>query len=172
MHIATPLAQDLVPGASIAVNGACLTVEKASKDEFSATLMPETLEYTTLESLKEGDDVNLEPSLKLGDEVGGHFVFGHVDGVGHITSITQDGSAKLFTVEVPEELTHFFAVKGSVALDGVSLTLTKVEGSHITVSLVKHTLENTTLGNKKEGDALNVEVDMLARYAQQATLAQ
>ena len=169
LRVSAALSKNLMKGASVAVNGVCLTVESIIETEIVVSLMPQTCRSTTLGNLQEGSTVNIEPSLQVGDEIGGHFVFGHVDGVGRISNLKPDGEAALLSVVVSEKLLKFFAPKGSVALDGVSLTIVDVSDATITVSLVEHTLKNTTFGSKQEGDSINVEVDMLARYVSART---
>ena len=152
-------------GASIAHSGVCLTVVEKGEGWFDVEIWEEALRLTTLESFKEGDLINLERSLKIGDELGGHLVSGHVDGVAKITAVTKEGEAVRFTLDVPKELAKFIAGKGSVALDGTSLTVNKVEGTRFDVLLIKHSLEVTTWGLRKQGDLLNLEIDTMARYA-------
>ena len=152
-------------GASIAHSGVCLTVVEKGEGWFDVEIWEEALRLTTLESFKEGDLINLERSLKIGDELGGHLVSGHVDGVAKITTVTKEGEAVRFTLDVPKELAKFIAGKGSVALDGTSLTVNKVEGTRFDVLLIKHSLEVTTWGLRKQGDLLNLEIDTMARYA-------
>ena len=156
-------------GASIAVNGICLTVTASDAHGFSAQLSPETRTRTTAQHWATGDAVNLEPSLRMGDELGGHLVSGHVDGVAEIISITESGNAWNFTFAAPSELMRFIAVKGSVTLDGVSLTVNEVSGDNFSVTIIPHTHNVTTFSQKKPGDAVNLEVDMLARYVDRLT---
>lgn len=156
-------------GASIACNGVCLTVTKTGtsddKSWFECDVSNETLECTTLGQWREGDLVNLERALKIGDELGGHLVLGHVDGVAEITGRRDDGASKRFEVGVPERLARFIAAKGSVALDGVSLTVNSVLGAQFSINIVPHTAEVTTFGRLGVGDSINIEIDQLARYA-------
>jgi riboflavin synthase len=160
-------------GASIEHSGVCLTVVEfgatpAGGSWWDVEAIPETLSRTTLGQWKVGDRVNLELSLKLGDELGGHLVYGHVDGLGRIASITPAGDSRVYRVSIPVDLSRFFAEKGSVTIDGVSLTVSAVhkkgEDAWFEVSLIPHTLQVTTLGQLKAGDKVNLEVDMLARY--------
>jgi riboflavin synthase len=155
-------------GASIACDGACLTaveVAPAGKGStFTVDVSNETLGRTTLGAWQPGRRINLERALKAGDELGGHIVAGHVDGVGGIVDIRPDGESRRFTVEVPDELARYLAPKGSVALDGISLTLNEASRSRFGVNIVPHTLTHTTLGAKKPGDRANLEVDLIARY--------
>jgi riboflavin synthase len=153
-------------GASIACNGCCLTVVETGgrPNWFAAEASAETLSKTTLGSWREGARVNLERALKLGDELGGHMVSGHVDGVAAIVAVTPDGGSQRFVFEVPRDLARFIAPKGSVALDGTSLTVNEVDGQRFGVNIIPHTLKVTTWAALKPGDAVNVEIDMLARY--------
>ncbi len=152
-------------GASIAHSGVCLTVVEKGDNWIDVEAWEEALRLTTLGGLQEGDPVNLERSLKVGDELGGHLVAGHVDGVAKIISVDEEGDAVRFTLDAPKELAMFIAGKGSVALDGTSLTVNKVEGTRFDVLLIRHSLEVTTWGHRKSGDVLNLEVDTMARYA-------
>lgn len=151
-------------GDSIAVNGACLTVVDLEPEALVAEVMAETLRVTTLGSLKAGDRVNLERAMRLGDRLGGHLVSGHIDGVGEIKSRRQAGIARELTLAVPAGLERYIAPKGSLALDGTSLTVITVTGNLVTVGLIPHTARNTILGDKGPGDRVNIEVDLLARY--------
>ena len=152
-------------GASIAHSGVCLTVVKKGEGWFEVEAWEEALRLTTLGNLKTGDPVNLERSLKIGDELGGHLVSGHVDGVAEIVGVKEEGDAVRFTLKAPKELARFIAGKGSVALDGTSLTVNKVDGTKFDVLLIKHSLEVTTWRNRQLGDFLNLEIDTMARYA-------
>ena len=159
-------------GASIQHSGVCLTVvefgERAGGSWWVVEAIPETLARTTLGQWQVGSRVNLELSLKLGDELGGHLVYGHVDGQGELSQIRQVGESRVLRVSVPGELSKFFAEKGSVTIDGVSLTVSAVSAAKgdawFEVSLIPHTLSVTTLGGLSQGDKVNLEVDMLARY--------
>jgi riboflavin synthase len=151
-------------GASIACSGACLTVVEKGEDWFAVDVSPETLDKTTLNSWQSGQRINLERSLRLGDELGGHIVSGHVDGVAEIVDCGPDGEATRFTIRPPAELVHFIASKGSVALDGVSLTVNEVSETDFGVCIIPHTLVCTTFGDLQPGDQVNLEIDMLARY--------
>ena len=151
-------------GASIACSGACLTVVDKGPGWFAADVSGETLSKTTLGAWQPGTPVNFERSLRMGDELGGHLVSGHIDGVaGVVSRRPEDGSLRL-DFEVPEELARFIAPKGSVALDGVSLTVNDVNGRRFGVNLIPHTAAVTTLGGKEVGDSVNLEIDQLARY--------
>ena len=156
--------EDVSIGDSIAVNGVCLTVTEKKEDEFAADVMPETLRKTDLGELKTGSRANLEKSLRVGDRLGGHFVLGHVDGVGVVSAVIPEKNAVVISIDVSGGLMDFIASKGSVAVDGVSLTVVDITPTGFTVSLIPHTLEVTTLGEKKKGSPVNIEVDTLARY--------
>jgi len=151
-------------GASIACSGACLTVVEKGEGWFGVDVSAETLDKTTLGDWQPGRRINLERALKLGDELGGHIVSGHVDGVAEIVARRPDGEATRFTIRPPAELAHFVASKGSVALDGVSLTVNEIKESGFGVCIIPHTLACTTLGELQPGDRVNIEIDMLARY--------
>ncbi len=155
-------------GASICCSGACLTALERGTEEgrnwFSVEASQETLDKTTLGSWKAGTRINLERSLKLGDELGGHIVSGHVDGTGEIVSREAQGDSVRFRFRAPDDLARFIAAKGSVALDGTSLTVNDVDGPEFGVNLISHTLEVTTWGEAQAGDPINIEIDMLARY--------
>lgn len=151
-------------GASIACSGACMTVIETGPDWFAVQASDETLSKTNLGDLNDGSVVNLERSLKMGDEMGGHIVSGHVDGVGEVVSITPENDSKRFVFRVPQSLKNFMAPKGSVAIDGVSLTVNEVEGDTFGVNIIAHTQDVTTFGRYQPGSRVNVEIDMLARY--------
>ncbi len=151
-------------GASIACAGCCLTVVAKSASSFSVDVSAESLSKTTLGSWKEGTRINLERPLKMGDELGGHIVSGHVDGVGEILVITLEGDSRRFRFRVPNELAKFIAQKASVTLDGVSLTVNEVAGNTFGVNIIPHTQAVTTWGHARAGNQVNVEIDMLARY--------
>jgi riboflavin synthase len=158
---------DLTPvsiGASIACSGCCLTVVEKGADCFTVEASGETLDRTHLGDWQAGKRINLELSLKVGDELGGHLVYGHVDGVGTVVSTKPDGGSMRFVLEAPKELARFVATKGSVAVDGVSLTVNEASGNCFGVNLIPHTQAVTTLGQAKAGQRVNLEVDMLARY--------
>ena len=151
-------------GASICCSGACLTVVEKGDGWFAANVSGETLSKTTLGDWLEGTPVNFEGALKLGDTLDGHMVSGHVDGVASLTGIAEEGDSKRLEFEVPDDLKLLIAAKGSVALDGVSLTVNEVRGRSFGCNIISHTHEQTTLGGLKEGDRVNLEIDMLARY--------
>jgi riboflavin synthase len=156
----------LAVGESVAINGVCLTVTGFDGGQFTADVSRETLGLTTLGTLEPGDAVNLEAALRAGDPLGGHLVSGHVDGVAGLVELSPAGRSSRAVFEVPAALARFIAVKGSVALDGVSLTVNEVNGSRFAVNLIPHTLEHTTFADLQTGRRLNLEVDLLARYVQ------
>ncbi len=161
-------AADAEIGESIAVNGCCLTVVRIDGDCLAFQAGPETLSRTNLGALMVGDRVNLERSLRANDRLGGHFVTGHVDGVGTLELRHDDGDWSTLWFRMPEWLAVQMVSKGSVAVDGVSLTLVDVESNRFSVQLIPHTLAVTTLGGRTSGDAVNLETDLLAKYAQKA----
>jgi riboflavin synthase len=166
--IRAPLfAQDMQVGASIAVNGCCLTVVDVQAETFGFDAGAETLSRTNLGRLTAGSCVNLERSLRVGDRLGGHFVTGHIDGVGHLEKRVDDKDWSTFWFRVPSGLSRQMASKGSVAVDGVSLTLVDVENDRFSVALIPHTLQVTTLGPLRVGDPVNLETDVLAKYVEQ-----
>ena len=151
-------------GASISHAGCCLTVTEKGPDWFAVEVSNETLSKTTLSDWKAGDGINLERAAKLGDEMGGHVVSGHVDGLGRVVSITPEGGSHRVDVEAPAPLHRYIAAKGSITVDGVSLTVNSVEGQVFSLNIIPHTWDVTTLGRLKVGDPVNLEIDMLARY--------
>lgn len=151
-------------GASIACNGVCLTVVELGSDWFAVQASAETLGCTSLDNWQIGARVNLERALKVGDELGGHIVSGHVDGVGVIKAIIPEAESHRFKIQAPEQLARMIASKGSITIEGVSLTVNEVEGSVFGINIIPHTMSATTLGNLAPGDPVNLEVDMLARY--------
>ena len=151
-------------GASIACSGACRTVIDKGNGWFAISASEESLACTTMRDWREGTPVNFERSLRLGDEMGGHIVSGHVDGLATLVSKTPEGDSVRLVFEVPEDLKQYVAPKGSVALDGVSMTVNEVEGRRFGVNVIPHTQEVTTLGRLAPGDRVNFEIDMLARY--------
>ncbi len=161
-------AGSIAPGASICCDGCCLSVTGVepipSGAQFKVDVSNETLSKTTLDDWYQGRRINLERSLRVGDELGGHLVSGHVDGAARIVSIEPSGFSKVFQVRTPHALAKYLAPKGSVALDGVSLTVNEVSGSLFTINLIPTTLDVTTLGERKAGDDVNMEVDLVARY--------
>jgi len=157
--------QELAPGESVSVNGACLTVVDVTPGrDFSVEVIAETLEKANLVFLKTGDRVNLERSLKLGERLSGHLVLGHVDGMGEVTSVKQTGVGKTMIIGAPSELVCYIALKGSIALDGVSLTVSGLSGSNVEISLIPFTLKSTIIGSYAPGRKVNIEVDVIARY--------
>lgn len=159
-HDMTPIAI----GASIACSGCCLTVIEKKAGQFAVEVSAESLDKTHLGDWTVGSRLNLELSLKLGDELGGHLVYGHVDGVGKIASMTPEGGSVRFVFEAPTEVARFVAAKGSIAIDGISLTVNEVDGNRFGVNVISHTQAVTTLGQARVGQRVNLEVDMLARY--------
>lgn len=161
-------ANSIALGASICCDGVCLSVTgvepAAGGSRFMVDVSNETLSKTTLGEWRKGRRINLERSLRAGDELGGHLVSGHVDGVAEIVSVEPSGFSRIFEVRAPDDLAKYIAPKGSVALNGVSLTVNEVRGSLFTINLIPATLEATTFGEKKAGDAVNLEADVIARY--------
>jgi riboflavin synthase len=155
---------DVAIGDSIAVNGVCLTVVRRSGKSFSVDVSRETLRCT--EGLEAPREVNLEKALRLSDRLDGHFVAGHVDGVGRVVQVKQAGSSRVLKMRAPAALSRYIARKGSIAVDGVSLTVNAVQGVEFEVNLIPHTLAVTTLGRLRPGDRVNLEVDLIARYAE------
>jgi len=151
-------------GDSVCVQGVCLTVTRIQNSAFFADVSRETLSKTTLGKLKAGSNVNLEPSLRAGDALGGHMVSGHVDAVGNLRRIDQDARSWRLEFELPASLTRFVAAKGSISLNGVSLTVNNVDGLRFDVNIIPHTHAVTTLGELRVGDGVNVEIDVVARY--------
>jgi riboflavin synthase len=165
LTIATAFAtEQIVLGASIACSGPCLTVVTVEPGAFSVEASAETLACSTLGDWIAGSPVNLERALRLGDELGGHLVSGHVDGVARLIERRPEGDSVRFTIEAPAELMRYIAPKGSVALDGVSLTVNEVEGSRFGVNLIPYTLAHTSLGDAAPGQRMNLEIDPIARY--------
>lgn len=158
--------EDAEVGHSVAVNGVCLTVTRREREVFSADVMPETLRRTNLGELKPGSPVNLERALRLDSRLGGHLVSGHIDGVGVVVGQYPEGNAVIFEIEAAPELEKYLVPKGSVAVDGISLTVAGVDGSRFTVSIIPHTLHFTTMGRRRRGDRVNLEADMLAKYVE------
>jgi riboflavin synthase len=155
------------PGASIALNGVCLTVTNLDTNSFSVKIMPETLRRTNLGRLLAGDRVNLERALPLGGRLGGHLVQGHVDNTGRVLSITPEGEAMLINFYAPPEIMDYLVEKGFIAIDGISLTIVNKNTSSFGVSVVDYTLRHTNLGTRRVGDVVNLEVDIIAKYVRQ-----
>jgi riboflavin synthase len=166
LTIQTLLAPEIRFGDSIAVNGVCLTATDVDGEGFSAQAMNETLERSTLGSLREGDGVNLELALAAGDRLGGHIVQGHVDATGRVSVIREEGFARVLEVDVEEGLARYLVEKGSVAVDGVSLTVSALRDDGFAVSLIPETLQRTNLGQIEEGALVNIEVDILAKHVE------
>ena len=159
--------QGMELGSSIAVNGACLTITNLNTDSFSVEVVPETLKRTNIGLLKVGDRVNLEQPLALGGQVGGHLVQGHVDAVGRIASIIPDGEAMIFIIEAPAEVMRYIVEKGFIAVDGISLTIVTKDTSSFEISIIDYTRRHTSLGTRRVGDSVNLEVDIIAKYIEQ-----
>ncbi len=157
---------DVRLGDSIAVNGACLTVTAKNQNIVHADVSAETLDKTNLKQMHPGSKVNLEKSLRVGGYLGGHFVLGHVDGTGRILSKTQKSGSVIFAIQTDEALARYIVEKGSVAIDGISLTINKVENGRFYVNIIPYTAEKTTLLVKKEGDLVNIETDILGKYVE------
>jgi riboflavin synthase len=166
LRIGAQLASELSEGDSVAVNGACLTATSVRDGAFEADVMHQTLSLTTLGELEASSPVNLELPLRATDRLGGHVVQGHVDGTATVTDFRADGFAKRLRIVLPDELLPYVVERGSIAIEGVSLTIADLTGSVLEVSLIPETLERTTLGAAEPGDRLNVECDVLARYVQ------
>ncbi len=164
--IGAGFAGGLREGDSVAVEGVCLTAAAVRADGFDADVMNQTLRLTTLGELDRGDRVNLEPALRAGEPLGGHIVQGHVDGVGEVVSLADDGFARRVSVRVPDGLERYLVEHGSVAVGGVSLTVAELDGDRFEVSLIPETLERSTLGSVAEGGRVNLELDVVARYVE------
>jgi len=158
--------EDTKRGDSMAVNGVCLTVTELGPDSFSADVMPETLRRTNLGLLRPGDVVNLERPIAASGRFGGHFVQGHIDETGRVISVTREGEALLLRFEAPQNIMRYMVEKGFIAVDGVSLTVVECDASSFKVSLVGYTIANTNLGDRKVGDVVNLEVDIIAKYVE------
>jgi riboflavin synthase len=166
LRIATALAAEVEPGDSVAVNGVCLTATSVDGGGFEAEAMNQTLAVTALGGVEPGDRVNLEPAMRASDRLGGHIVQGHVDGVGEVASVDADGFARRLRVELAPELLRYAVEKGSIALDGVSLTIADLGESWLVVSLIPETLERTNLGEARPGRKINVECDVIAKHVE------
>lgn len=156
--------QEVKEGDSIAVNGICLTVTSFTKNSFTADVMHETMNRTTLGKLKENSPVNLERALSVRGRFGGHMVSGHIDGRGKIVGIEKDDNAVLFTIETTEKILRYIVEKGSIAINGISLTVARVDRKNFTVSVIPHTLKVTSLGSFQKGDEVNLENDIVGKY--------
>lgn len=157
-------------GDSIAVNGVCLTVTALADTTFTADVMHETMRRSSLNNLKNGSPVNLERAMQLGGRLGGHIVSGHVDEVGYISRIASDGIARVITIAISGELQPFIVQKGSIAIDGISLTVVSVGDHAFSVSIIPHTMENTTLPTKQAGAGVNLETDVIGKYVHNFTV--
>jgi len=166
LRIATKLAPEIAEGDSVAVNGVCLTATAVSSDGFETEAMNQTLTVTALGRLDTGVRVNLELAMKASDRLGGHIVQGHADGVGEVLAVEEDGFARRLRVQLGPELLRYVIAKGSIALNGVSLTVADLGDSWVVVSLIPETLERTNLGEAAPGDRLNVECDVVAKYVE------
>jgi riboflavin synthase len=166
LAVRSALAAELAEGDSVAVNGVCLTATATAGDSFEAEVMNETLTRSSLADAGEGLEVNLELPLRASDRLGGHVVQGHVDGVGTIGSVTGDGFAQRVEIEAPQDVLRYVVVKGSIAVDGVSLTVAGTDDRSFTVSLIPETLQRTNLGRATAGRRVNLEVDVLAKYVE------
>jgi riboflavin synthase len=166
LRIATRLGADIGLGDSIAVNGVCLTATEADATGFATEAMNQTLDVTVIGALESGARVNLELATRADERLGGHIVQGHADGSGRVAEVTEDGFARRVRVEIPPELLRYVVDKGSIALNGVSLTVASLGDTWVEVSLIPETLERTNLGDAAPGDPLNVEVDVLAKYVE------
>jgi riboflavin synthase len=167
LRIAAPeTAAGVALGDSVAVGGVCLTVVAIDGAELSFDAVPETLSRTALGRLEPGDDVNIEPALRVGEPLGGHVVQGHVDGVGRVRSAEPEGDGERIWVDAPADVVRYCVEKGSIALDGVSLTVAALDAGGFAVALIPHTLAETTLGSLEPGDEVNLEIDVLAKYVE------
>jgi riboflavin synthase len=166
LAVRTRLAGEIAEGDSVAVEGVCLTATAIADGHFSAAVMHETLRRSSLAEAALGSDVNVELALRASDRLGGHFVQGHVDGLGAVRDVREDGFARVVTVGAPPELLRYVVEKGSIAVCGVSLTVVGVGDDWFSVSLIPETLERTTLGNAAPGDPVNLEVDVVAKYVE------
>lgn len=159
----------LTVGSSVAVNGVCLTVTELDGDAFAADVSRATLDVTTLGGLRSGDRVNLEPALRVGAALDGHLVTGHVDGVGRVVALRKTGRSTELGIELPRELSRYVAKKGSIAVDGVSLTVNEIDGAVFKVNIIPHTQHVTIIGDYDTGTVVNLEVDIFARYLERLT---
>ena len=166
LTIETPLVAELHEGDSVAVNGVCLTATSLRNGSFVADAMNETLSRSSLGALEPGAQVNMELPLRASDRMGGHVVQGHVDGLGQVVGVAEDGFARRIRIEAPPELLRYVIEKGSIAVDGVSLTVAECDSRSFTVSLIPETLQRTNLGHAGSGDRVNLEVDVLAKYVE------
>ena len=166
LAVRTRLAEEIAEGDSVAVNGVCLTATVIAGGEFRAEVMHETLRRSSLAEVAAGSDVNLELSLRASDRLGGHIVQGHVDGVGTVSGVREDGFSRVVTIDAPPDVLRYVVEKGSIAVNGVSLTVSAISDEAFEVSLIPETLERTTLGQAAPGAMVNLEVDVLAKYVE------
>ena len=166
LTVESPLARQLADGESVAVNGVCLTAVGVCSDRFGADVMHETLRRSSLGDVAEGSRVNLELALRADARLGGHMVQGHVDGMGAVAALRDEGFARVLTIEAPDELLRYVVEKGSIAVDGVSLTVAEVDDTSFSVALIPETLQRTNLGTAATGAPVNLEVDILAKYVE------
>jgi riboflavin synthase len=166
LTLATPLAREVAEGDSVAVNGVCLTAVGVDGDRFGADVMHETLRRSSLGAVAPGSTVNLELSLRAADRLGGHIMQGHVDGVGTVTGAREDGFARIVTIAAGRDVLRYVVQKGSIAVDGVSLTVARIDDDGFDVSLIPETLARTTLGTARAGTEVNLEVDVIAKYVE------
>ncbi|WP_028061101.1 riboflavin synthase [Candidatus Solirubrobacter pratensis] len=172
LAVRTSLAPEISEGDSVAVNGVCLTATAIADGAFSADVMQESLRRSSLAEVAEGSSVNLELPLRASDRLGGHVVQGHVDGVGVVRELRDDGFSRVVTIGAPAELLRYVVEKGSIAVDGVSLTVSAIDEESFSVSLIPETLERTTLGTAQVGRPVNLEVDVLAKYVEKLMVRQ
>lgn len=170
--IAQVVLEDLTAGDSITVNGVCLTVTSKTKKEFMVDVSPETMSVTQLGSLKVGDAVNLERAMRIGSRLGGHLVSGHIDGVGTIRKRRKEEGTLLLSIEAPPEVLRYCIKKGSIAVDGVSLTINRLNDKECEVAIIPHTAEHTTLGIKGVGETVNLECDLIGKYVERLLLSE
>lgn len=163
---AKTILEDLKIGDSVAVNGTCLTVVEMTGDSFTVDVMPETANNTVVPDFKGSESVNLERTVRVGDRLDGHIVTGHIDYMGRIANVKKDEIAHIFTIKISEEAMRYIVMKGSIAIDGISLTVCDVGKDWFGVSIIPHTAQNTTLGFKKNGDFVNIETDILGKYVE------
>jgi riboflavin synthase len=171
LRIAAPrTAEQASPGDSISIAGCCLTAVAVENGELAFEAVPESLSRTTIGGLVAGAEVNVEPALRAGEPLGGHYVQGHVDGVGRVRAVEPEGDGRRLALDVPAELLRYCVEKGSLAVDGVSLTIASIAGEGVEIALVPHTLGETTLAQLEPGDGVNLEVDVLAKYVERLTV--